>query len=207
MKLIAQKHRLAAAAIAVTALTALGASAALAASPATQPSPIMRSVLDQMRYRSPRVAQMAHPQLNSDPIAPLAAQMQDVVNDLDVEQTDAPVQTEQKQVVAGFDALIAEIEKEQKAAGNGGGSPNPTTPMSKSVLAGGPGGSGPLHDPAAGTRVWGQLPPKEREQILQSQTEGFPPGYESVLGGYYSRLAQQESAGDAAGPATQPVNP
>jgi hypothetical protein len=66
-----------------------------------------------------------------------------------------------------------------------------------------------LHDPAAGTRVWGQLPPKEREQILQSQTEGFPPGYESVLASYYNKLAQQQSSGDATGATatTQPDSP
>ena len=68
--------------------------------------------------------------------------------------------------------------------------------------------SGPLHDAQAGTRVWGQLPPKEREKILQSQTEGFPAGYESVLANYYSRLAQEQVAGEnAIGPTTQPVAP
>jgi hypothetical protein len=180
-----------------------------AASPATQPSPIMKSAMDQMWYRSPRVAQMVHPQLHTDPLAPLAAQMKDVVTDLDVYQTDAPVQTEQKQVVAGFDALIAQLEKQKSGSGGGSSSANPTSPMAKSVLAGGPGGSGPLHDPAAGTRVWGQLPPKEREQILQSQTEGFPPGYESVLASYYNKLAQQQSSGDATGATatTQPDSP
>jgi hypothetical protein len=102
--------------------------------------------------------------------------------------------------------LIKELE-EQTKGGNGGGNPNPTKPMTKSVITGGPGGSGPLHDAQAGTKQWGELPPKDRDQILQSQTEGFPPGYESVLASYYSRLAEMEVAPDSSGPATQPAKP
>jgi hypothetical protein len=62
-----------------------------------------------------------------------------------------------------------------------------------------------MHDPKAGTRTWGQLPPKQREQILQSQNEGFPAGFESILSSYYKRLAQEDGA--AASPTTQPQSP
>ena len=138
----------------------------------------------------------------ADPIAPLADRMGDVVTDLTALKTDQPVQTEQKQIVSSLDELIAELE--QQRSGNGGANPNPTRPMTRSQITGGPGGSGPLHDPRAGTRVWGQLPPKERDQILQSQTEGFPPGYESVLANYYTRLSQNQPD---TGSTTQPSNP
>jgi hypothetical protein len=81
--------------------------------------------------------------------------------------------------------------------------------MASSTLAKGPGGSGPMHDAKEGTRVWGQLPPKLREQILQSQTEGFPPGYEAVLASYYAHLAQGQVPPDAAdtSPTTKPAAP
>ena len=49
-----------------------------------------------------------------------------------------------------------------------------------------------MHDARAGTHQWGELSAKEREQITQSQTEGFPPGYEAVLSSYYNRLAQEK---------------
>ena len=118
------------------------------------------------------------------------------------------MQTKQKQVVGELDTLIKDMEAKMKS-GNGGGNPNPTQPMQKSVLAKGPGGSGPLHDPRAGTKKWGDLTPKEREQITQSQTEGFPPGYETVLSSYYNRLAQEKVGTDNAtdGPTTKPVGP
>jgi hypothetical protein len=97
-----------------------------------------------------------------------------------------------------------------KKSGSGGNNPSPSKPMPKSILAKGPGGSGPLHDPKSGTKQWGDLSPKEREQITQSQTEGFPPGYESVLSSYYNRLAQEKVGADNSaveGPTTRPVGP
>jgi len=133
-----------------------------------------------------------------DPIGPLADQMDDIGHDLGHLQTGPPVQTKEKSVVASLDELIKELEK-QTSGGGTGSNPNPTNPAQRSTLAKGPGGQGPLHDPHAGTRVWGQLPPKQREQILQSQTEGFPPGYESVLSSYYSQLAHGQTGPDAGG--------
>ena len=147
---------------------------------------------------------------SNDPIGALAAQMGHIVGDLGNIQTDKPVQISQHEVLTSLDSIIKELEKQTKGGGSGS-NPNPTKPMQHSTLAKGPGGQGPLHDAASGTRVWGQLPAKEREQILQSQTEGFPPGYEAVLSSYYSRLAHTETGtaagGQVAGPATQPGTP
>jgi hypothetical protein len=146
---------------------------------------------------------------NSDPIGPLADRMGNVVTDLTALKTNQPVQIKQKEIVSSLNDLIAQLERQK--SGNGGSNPNPTRPMTRSQIVGGPGGSGPLHDPHAGTKLWGQLPPKERDQILQSQTEGFPPGYESVLANYYTRLSQNQTGTDSASadvsPTTQPANP
>ena len=74
------------------------------------------------------------------------------------------------------------------------------------MLANGPGGINDLHDPKAGEKQWGNLPPKLREQILQSKTDGFPPGYEALLQSYYRRLAtEQVSGGDDKQPTTAPA--
>ncbi len=147
---------------------------------------------------------------SGDPLPPLAKQMNDIAHDLGDMLTGPPVQAKQKAVLAGLDEIITELERQTKAGGSGS-NPNPTKPMQHSTLAKGPGGQGPLHDAQAGTRVWGQLPPKEREQILQSQTEGFPPGYEAVLSSYYNQLAHGQVGADAGGtstgPATQPAAP
>ncbi len=138
-----------------------------------------------------------------DPIDSIDRHIGHIVGDLSDFKTDAPVQEKQKQVVGELDTIIKQIEEQLKAGGGSGSNPNPTKPMSKSMLAKGPGGSGPLHDPRAGGDKWGQLSPKQREQITQSQTEGFPPGYESVLASYYNRLAQEQ----VDNPATQPTKP
>jgi hypothetical protein len=138
-----------------------------------------------------------------DPIGYLVTDADELTNLLARFNTRRPVQPKQEQFVAHLDKLIAMLEKQ--CSGSGGASPNPTRPMADSQITQGPGGAGPLHDPQQGTKAWGKLTPKQREQILQSQTEGFPQGFESILSSYYKRLAQEnvgENARDAAGAGT-----
>ena len=42
----------------------------------------------------------------------------------------------------------------------------------------------------------GPAPPKLRSEILQSTTEGFPPGYENLLQSYYQQLSEEKSLDD-----------
>jgi hypothetical protein len=144
-----------------------------------------------------------------DPIQTINRHLGQISGELADAKTDQPVQTQQKKAIGDLDAIIKQIEEQMKQGSGSGSNPNPTRPMQKSILAGGPGGSGPLHDPKAGIKPWGDLSPKEREQVLQSQTEGFPPGYESVLSSYFNRLAQEKVTSESSGePATtQPSHP
>ena len=167
---------------------------AVNSSPATQPAAA--------NYDPQRLVAWLTNQRDQDPIGFFVMDMDALTRLLDKLNTRDPVQPDQQRLVGRLDKLIEMLEKQ--TSGSGGGS-NPTRPMADSRIAKGPGGSGPMHDPKAGTRTWGQLPPKQREQILQSQNEGFPPGFESILSSYYKRLAQEESA--AAGPTTQPQSP
>jgi hypothetical protein len=132
---------------------------------------------------------------NDDPLGEITDEMTDIVGDLAGLKTDLPVQDKQKQVVAQLDDIIKQLEEACKKSG-AGGSRNPTRPMRDSVIAGGPGGMGDLIDPKSGTRNINTLPPKVRDQIMQSKTEGFPPGYESLLQSYYQRLAQEKVTPD-----------
>jgi hypothetical protein len=131
-----------------------------------------------------------------DPLAAITEKMSDIVGDLAELKTDHPVQDKQRQVVAKLDEIIMQLEKQKSKTGNGGGN-NPTKPMADSVIAKGPGGIGDLRDPKSGTRNINNLPAKERDAILQSKTEGFPPGYENLLQSYYQRLAQEKVSDDA----------
>jgi hypothetical protein len=131
---------------------------------------------------------------DNDPLRYLAGDMGDVVTDLSAYHTDKPVQVKQEKVVARLDELIKALEQSCKSGGGGGA--NPTRPLNDSILARGPGGQGAMIDPKQGEKQWASLPAKQREQILQSQTEGFPPGYERILQSYYQRLSEEKVAAE-----------
>jgi len=147
---------------------------------------------------------------DKDPIKRIAGHMGKSADLLAKLDTGDPTQTVQKGIIIDLDAFIEELEKRKKKKKAGGGA-DPDDPLPDSILAKGPGGQRDLRDPNASSRLWGQLSPKDRQQILQSQNEGFPPGYEAILSSYYKHLAQ-ENAGDsssapsaASPPATRPA--
>ena len=144
-----------------------------------------------------RVAAQMDQGRNQDPLKYISGDMTGIVKDLSAYMTDKPVQTKQENVVLRLEALIKELEKQCKGAG--GASPNPSKPLARSQIAGGPGGQGDMIDPRQGDKQWAALPPKQREQILQSRTEGFPPGYEAILQSYYRRLSQEQVTPDGVG--------
>jgi hypothetical protein len=145
------------------------------------------------------------PNVNKDPIGRIAGRMGKSAELLAQLQTNDPTQTVQKKIIIDLDAFIEELEKQKKNR-KSGASPDPTDPLPDSILAKGPGGQRDLHDPNASARLWGQLPPKERQQILQSQNEGFPAGYEAILSSYYKHLAQ-ENVGDTGSAGAAPAPP
>lgn len=147
-----------------------------------------------------------------DPLKYLAQDMTDIVNDLSSLRTDKPVQVKEGAVLAKLDKIIEMLDKQCSGGGSGqgqgqgqgqepgdgGANPNPTTGMKDSKLTGGPGGIRELLTPKGGGKDWGALPPKERDKVQQSTTEGFPAGFEDVLSSYYHKLATEQApaAGD-----------
>jgi hypothetical protein len=120
-------------------------------------------------------------------------------DDLGELHTDAPVQDKEKKVVGELDQLIASLEAH---TGTGKGN-KPIGGRRQSIIVTADPNNGDLHAVDQQGRQWGQLPPKQREEILQSRTEGFPPGYESLLQNYYQQLAQEKTAeGQATPPPT-----
>ncbi len=133
-----------------------------------------------------------------DPLGEMALEMEQVVIDLSGMNTGEPVQGAQKQIVTKLDKLIEELEKESEQMRGGSSSPNPMRPMNDSMIKGGPGGIGDLHAARKTGKQWAELPPHERDRIVQSMTEGFPAHYQNILERYYKRLAE-ENPGSAAG--------
>jgi hypothetical protein len=136
----------------------------------------------------------------SDPLKDMTEQMTVIRDDLGELHTDAPVQDKQKKVVGELDQLIASLEAH---TGTGKGN-TPNGGRRQSIIVTADPRNGDLHATDQEGRQWGRLPPKQREEILQSRTEGFPPGYESLLQNYYQQLAQEKPADDKAAPTTAP---
>jgi hypothetical protein len=127
------------------------------------------------------------------PLEDITHEMKVAANHLSKKVTDKPPQTAQEEAVARLDKLIEELEKERQSMGSGS-NPNPTRPAMASNVRSGPGGMGDLHGTRDQGDRWGQLPPHERDRILQSLTEGFPPHYQAILEAYYKRLAVEKRA-------------
>lgn len=135
-------------------------------------------------------------QLN--PIEDIALDMHVVVGKLEKKITQQPTQVVQAEVVSKLDKLIEELEKQCKACKGARSGRNPNRPALDSFIKAGPGGMGKLHAANQDGKKWGELPPHERDRILQSLTEGFPPHYHQILERYYKRLAEEKPASDAA---------
>jgi hypothetical protein len=124
----------------------------------------------------------------------IASKMGGVVDSLGQKQTGAPVQGEQKAIVRDLDELIASLEKQCQQCKNGIKRNNPNRGMDDSMIRSGTGGIGTLTNGDDAGKDWGKLSARERDRILQSMSEGFPPEYRTVLERYYRRLAEEKSA-------------
>jgi hypothetical protein len=141
---------------------------------------------------------LVQPALGAEPPpGAIADKMAGVTDQLNRNETGKPVQTEQKAIVRDLDELIAALEKKYEENNGGISSANPRRGLRDSIIVRGPGGMGTLVDPKDTDGNWGQLSSPERDRILQSMSEGFPPEYRTVLERYYRRLADEKGGAAA----------
>jgi hypothetical protein len=141
--------------------------------------------------------------LAGDPTAAeIATKMAGVTDELNRNDTGKPVQTEQKVIVADLDTLIAKLEKQFEDGKGNLKNNRPRRGMDDSRISRGTGGVGSLVDPSDNGKDWAKLSGRERDRIVQSMSEGFPPEYRTVLERYYRRLAEEKGA-PAAGAAAE----
>jgi hypothetical protein len=141
--------------------------------------------------------------LAGDPTAAdIAGKMAVVTDELNRNETGKPVQTEQKTIVSDLDTLIAKLEKQCEDCKGNLKNNRPRRGMDDSRISRGTGGVGTLVDPNDNGKDWGKLSGRERDRIIQSMSEGFPPEYRTVLERYYRRLAEEKGA-PAAGAAAE----
>ncbi len=135
------------------------------------------------------------PALAADPPAvAIATKMAAVTDDLSRSETGKPVQTVQKAIVSDLDKLIASLEKQCENCRGNMKRNNPNRGMADSTISRGTGGIGTLLNPGDNGKDWGKLSARERDRILQSMSEGFPPEYRTVLERYYRRLADEKTS-------------
>ncbi len=150
--------------------------------------------------------------IQGDPLKEMTESLSGITDDLTAMQTGKPVQDKQQAVLDTLDKLIKQLEEQQKqksGSGNGPGNGKPTKPAPKSQILSGPGGVGDLHAPPSGKKSLDAVSPRLRDQITQSQNEGFPPGYQQLLEQYYKKLAERrgEESAAPANPATPAPTP
>ncbi len=151
----------------------------------------------------PCVSFAAGPTTSSSPptMSVITYKMGGVAGDLAKKQTGEPVQNQEKRIVRDLDELIAALEKECNNCKGNRAPNNPKNPAGDSMIKRGTGGIGDLVDPSESAKDWAKLSARERDRILQSMSEGFPPEYRTVLERYYRRLAEEKTAASGTGTA------
>ncbi|HZZ29937.1 MAG TPA: hypothetical protein VFE46_18215 [Pirellulales bacterium] len=129
---------------------------------------------------------------SADPLGDISQDMKVATRWLAKSSTDTLTQETQQDAVHKLDGLIAKLEKQQQQNGNGRANMNPQQAMRDSMVHSGPGSMGKLHSPNDEGKHWAELPPHERERILQSMTDGFPAHYQGVLEQYFKRIAEEQ---------------
>jgi tetratricopeptide (TPR) repeat protein len=118
-------------------------------------------------------------------------------------ETHEPITTRQKEAVELLTAMIEDAENQEKSKGKGGGKKSGGAPQggnrpggaTRSTAPGGESQVGELRKVRASPgEAWGKMPPREREEILQTLQRRFPSQYRELLEQYYQQLAKDAPA-------------
>jgi L-2-hydroxyglutarate oxidase LhgO len=135
-----------------------------------------------------------------NPLAAVVREMRAVQRRIARSDSGRATQTIQQQILAELDRLIRQartVDAQPQTAGERGPGTSPP-PQSRETRSGTPrGGPAGKSPPATGVAklrgmmesVWGELPGRERERMLQTPIEEFLPEYESMLEDYFRHLA------------------
>lgn len=135
--------------------------------------------------------------LKDDSLDHIAREMRDAERRLDLGHAGKKVRKVEDGIIDSLDKLIAKLEEQEKnASGSGGGSSGApsgirsTTPASDSAAAKGK-GEGHVDPKNIGHQPnWGDLPPKERQEVLQAIGKEFPSHFRDVIEQYFKKAAE-----------------
>jgi len=165
-----------------------------------QPKPIPPSdnpiEQDRVEERKLDVFPLDDPAWLEDPFMVLGLEMDQAQSDLLEGFTRPPAKVTQPRILGRLDQMIEMLEKQcngsKMSPGQGGKKGAEDSFLRKSEAK-----TGELHAADEQGRRWGKLSPKDRDKILKSRDEGFPPGFEDVLADYYRRVSRGDAEGEA----------
>jgi len=167
-----------------------------------------------LRERMQRELGSAAEAEDGNPLLSVARRMRDAEDQIGRNNTGADTQTLQKQIVSDLDRLIEQARKRCKQCKPGNCKPGAqsvasrSSPKSPGQPKPGTGSDTPAAtsnaEPGQATpqrpdmaemqdvmkRLWGELPQRDREQMLQSPPEEFLPKYELMIEQYFRRLTE-----------------
>lgn len=148
-----------------------------------------------------RFAKLAHimqadvANVEDDSLDHIARRMADVQRRLGLGQADEKAQDVELGILASLDKVIEQAEaqqKKQQQKQKGSGSQPSGQPMEESQIAERKGpGKVDIKD-IGDTDGWGELPPRERERVLQQIGRDFPGHYRDLMEEYLKRLATDQ---------------
>jgi hypothetical protein len=131
--------------------------------------------------------------LKVDSLDEVARLMDDVRRRLGLGHAGKKVRKEEEDIIAKLEKMIEEMEKQQQQQqqqSGSGGSPMPANPMQDSQAADQK-GPGNVDSKNIGKKDgWGNLPPKERQEVLQQIGRDLPAHFRETIEEYFKRLAQ-----------------
>lgn len=139
--------------------------------------------------------------VEDDSLDHIARRMADVRRRLGLGQADQRAQLVEREILASLDKVIEKAEQQQRAQQqkqqqSSGGSQPSGQPMEDSQIAEKKGaGKVDLKD-IGDTDGWGELPPRERERVLQQIGRDFPGHYRDLMEQYLKRLATDQHNDD-----------
>lgn len=132
--------------------------------------------------------------LKVDSLDEVARLMDDIRRRLDLGRAGKKVRDEEEQVIAKLEKMIEEMEEQQKKKEDGqpkpgkGTQPGDPAQQSQAMELKGPGN---VDSKAVGKKDgWGNLPPKERQEVLQQIGRDLPAHFRETIEEYFKRLAQ-----------------
>lgn len=139
-----------------------------------------------------RLMQTDLARVEEDSLGHIARRMSDARRRLALEQAGERSQEVQLEIIASLDKLINKVEQQQQQQQQQAGRQPSGTPMEESQISDLK-GEGKVDVSDIGNQSgWGDLPPKDRERVLQDIGRDFPAHYRDLIEEYLRRLATDE---------------